>query len=97
MVLLLLFDFFFHSSVPSFEASEYPISNLEFYQFIKAGGYENQDYWTKEGWKWRTYREAKHPMFWVCNSGINKFFVLNPSLHRYSVSRINNRQLLKTL
>eukprot|EP00058_Branchiostoma_floridae_P017017 XP_002602505.1 hypothetical protein BRAFLDRAFT_127146 [Branchiostoma floridae] len=37
--------------VPAFEASKFKVTNREFLQFVKAGGYENSSYWTKEGCK----------------------------------------------
>ncbi|XP_045158623.2 uncharacterized protein LOC123524473 [Mercenaria mercenaria] len=55
--------------VPSFEASEYLVTNGEFLEFVKDGGYMKQEYWSEEGWKWKTFRQAKHPMFWICGSG----------------------------
>lgn len=55
--------------VPSFEASEFLITNGEFLKFIEAGGYQKEEYWTEEGWKWRTFRQSHHPMFWICNNG----------------------------
>ncbi|XP_060556826.1 uncharacterized protein LOC132717387 isoform X2 [Ruditapes philippinarum] len=55
--------------VPSFEASEYLVTNGEFLEFVNDGGYNKKDYWSEEGWKWKTFRQAKHPMFWVCNTG----------------------------
>lgn len=30
------------------------------------GGYETPEYWSKEGWQWRSFKDAKHPKFWVC-------------------------------
>lgn len=54
-------------TVPDFEVSKYPVTNGEFLEFVRAGGYENQSLWTEEGWRWRSYREAKHPTFWVCD------------------------------
>ena len=48
-----------------FEASKYKITNEEFFEFVKANGYENPAYWTEEGWKWCQYKQAKHPPFWV--------------------------------
>ncbi|XP_031552962.1 ergothioneine biosynthesis protein 1-like [Actinia tenebrosa] len=53
--------------VPEFEASKYLVTNREFLEFVEAGGYENKTYWSDEGWKWRSFRKAKHPSFWVCN------------------------------
>lgn len=52
------------SFVKDFNASKYLVSNAEFLAFIEAGGYENERYWSEEGWKWRTYKEAKMPLFW---------------------------------
>jgi len=53
--------------VGSFQASKYLISNGEFYQFVKAGGYSQQHYWTEDGWRWRTVRNPKWPTFWVAD------------------------------
>lgn len=30
------------------------------------GGYETREYWSEEGWNWKSFKEAKHPIFWVC-------------------------------
>ena len=35
--------------VPSFKASKYLITNLEYLEFVNSGGYEDSKYWTKEG------------------------------------------------
>jgi 5-histidylcysteine sulfoxide synthase/putative 4-mercaptohistidine N1-methyltranferase len=52
------------SIVKDFKASKYLVSNAEFLVFIEEGGYENERYWSEEGWKWRTYKDAKMPLFW---------------------------------
>ena len=52
------------ANVQSFKASKFLCSNGEFLQFVEDGGYKTQKYWTKEGWKWRTYKEAQQPLFW---------------------------------
>jgi len=52
-------------SVRSFKASKYLVSNGEFLEFVRAGGYTNQKYWDDEGWRWCQYRKALHPTFWV--------------------------------
>ena len=51
--------------VPAFECSRFQISNGEFHEFVVDGGYANVDYWTDAGWGWRSFRNAKHPTFWV--------------------------------
>lgn len=54
--------------VPPFKASKYLVTNQEFLEFVKDGGYENSKYWTKEGWKWKQFRKQQHPTFWVCRN-----------------------------
>jgi 5-histidylcysteine sulfoxide synthase len=51
--------------VTNFECSPTLISNAEFLDFVKDGGYTNQTYWTEIGWSWRSFRNVKWPTFWV--------------------------------
>ena len=55
--------------VPAFEASKFMITNGEYLEFVESGGYEDEKFWTEEGWKWKEFRQSKHPVFWVCNHG----------------------------
>ena len=50
--------------VKSFKASKYLVSNEEFAEFVQAGGYGQQKYWTDEGWSWIEFSEAEHPIYW---------------------------------
>lgn len=50
--------------VNDFAVSKYPITNYEFLQFVEAGGYQNPNYWQKEGWQWLQSNQVKHPKFW---------------------------------
>jgi len=51
--------------VADFKAAEYLVSNGEFLEFVEAGGYRQQQWWTEEGWQWREFRQAGQPLFWV--------------------------------
>jgi 5-histidylcysteine sulfoxide synthase/putative 4-mercaptohistidine N1-methyltranferase len=51
--------------VDDFQASKYLVSNREFMAFVEAGGYRNETYWTKEGWRWLGFSETEQPLFWV--------------------------------
>ncbi|MCB5266120.1 MAG: 5-histidylcysteine sulfoxide synthase [Candidatus Cloacimonetes bacterium] len=53
--------------IQDFEASRYLVSNQEFREFVDAGGYQTQEYWTPEGWAWKSYQKAEHPRFWFIN------------------------------
>jgi len=57
------------NAVWDFAASRYLVSNQEYLRFVEDGGYEQEDYWTHEGWKWVSYTHAKHPLFWLESAG----------------------------
>ena len=52
-------------TTPAFEASELLVSNGEMLEFVKAGGYREQRFWSEDGWGWRTFRNVKWPTFWT--------------------------------
>ncbi len=54
-----------NANVADFKASKYLCSNAEFMDFVKAGGYEREQYWTEEGWSWKSYQKARCPRFWI--------------------------------
>jgi len=53
------------ASVDTFDASKYLVSNQEFLEFVEAGGYSEDAYWSEEGLGWRAFVKASHPTFWV--------------------------------
>ncbi|MBN2781843.1 MAG: 5-histidylcysteine sulfoxide synthase [Campylobacterales bacterium] len=55
----------YEEDVKEFKASKYLVSNAEFMEFVKDGGYENKEYWDAEGRKFLEIKDAKHPVFWV--------------------------------
>ncbi|MEH1948728.1 MAG: 5-histidylcysteine sulfoxide synthase [Nostoc sp.] len=59
--------------VAPFFASKYLITNGEFIYFVKAGGYENQDYWDEESWNWKTRYNIQCPKFWLHENGSYKY------------------------
>lgn len=50
--------------VHDFESSNL-VTNGQFLDFVKDGGYANETYWSQDGWSWRSFRNAKWPHFWV--------------------------------
>lgn len=50
--------------VPPFKASRFLVSNAEYLSFVHEGGYDKPEYWTEEGWAWKSYQKAKMPRFW---------------------------------
>jgi len=51
--------------VPNFSASKHMITNGEFFDFVKDGGYRRKEYWCDDGWAWRSHRNMKWPFFWT--------------------------------
>lgn len=51
--------------VKPFAASKNLISNAEYLKFYKSGAYQEEKYWTKEGWVWKNRVDCQHPKFWV--------------------------------
>ncbi|QDW25000.1 ergothioneine biosynthesis protein EgtB [Pedobacter sp. KBS0701] len=47
-----------------FAISKTLVSNAEFLEFIKAGGYENFNYWHAEGWDWVKTNHITSPTYW---------------------------------
>lgn len=48
-----------------FSASRYLVSNEEYLPFVQSDGYEDDQWWTEEGARWRIFAKALHPPFWV--------------------------------
>ena len=67
---------FYEEDVEKFKASKYLVSNGEFIEFVKAGGYEDEKYWDKEGRKFLEISKATHPTFWVKENGNFKYRTL---------------------
>lgn len=57
--------------VDAFYIDKYEVTNSDFEKFIKAGGYNNKEYWTDEGWEWKEIESVVKPAFWG-NSNYNK-------------------------
>ena len=51
--------------VKGFKAGRYLVSNQEFFEFVQAGGYEDESFWAEEGLEWLQYTKSTHPSFWV--------------------------------
>lgn len=47
-----------------FSISKTLVNNTEFIEFIRAGGYENFNFWHAEGWDWVKNNNISAPMYW---------------------------------
>jgi 5-histidylcysteine sulfoxide synthase len=60
-------------NVATFQASKYLITNAEFLDFVKDGGYDNQAYWHEQSWAWKVENQIKHPKFWIPDADSYKY------------------------
>lgn len=61
--------------VRPFQISKHMVTNAEFLEFVRDGGYQEQRYWTEIGWRWRTFRNVKWPTFWIADgpAGVHSY------------------------
>ena len=50
--------------IAPFKISKFAVSNEEYLEFVEAGGYQNEKYWSKAAWLWRCEKNLKHPLYW---------------------------------
>lgn len=63
-------EFSYHkANIKDFKASKYLVSNGEFLEFVKEGGYNKPELFSEEGKEWLDFSQAKHPTFWVKKEG----------------------------
>src|SRR2546427_6938435 len=42
----------------------YPVTNARFSLFLSKGGYDQSEWWSKEGWGWKVQRGIQRPAMW---------------------------------
>jgi formylglycine-generating enzyme required for sulfatase activity len=47
-----------------FFIGRYPVTNAQYQRFVEAGGYEEREYWSNEGWQWRQKKGWTKPRLW---------------------------------
>ena len=50
--------------IQSFDIATSLVTNGEYLEFIKAGGYEHFNHWLDEGWAWVVKNEIASPLYW---------------------------------
>jgi len=60
--------------VSPYQAAKCKVSNGEFFEFIEAGGYSTEHFWSAKGWAWRNSGNISHPNWWYVVEGKSYFF-----------------------
>jgi len=47
-----------------FFISHCPVTNAQYRRFVKAGGYEEQEYWSNKGWQWKQKEGWSESRYW---------------------------------
>ncbi len=50
--------------LPGFAIGKYLITNAQYAKFIEAGGYSEQRWWTKSGWRRKEQEGWEEPLYW---------------------------------
>jgi iron(II)-dependent oxidoreductase len=51
--------------VSAFRIDTTAVTNSAYLEFVDAGGYDDEQWWTADGWAWRTEAGLEHPQFWT--------------------------------
>ena len=59
--------------VPAFEIDRVPVTNAEYMEFLEDGGYRRREWWSEEGWAWRSEEEVERPLYWTADGRERRF------------------------
>lgn len=76
----------FKKTIENFSISKYCITNYQYLEFVKYGGYSNRKLWSYEGWLWKRKNNIKLPLYWKIENSI----VYEKVFNKYNILRMNN-------
>lgn len=50
--------------LPPYWVAKHPVTVQQYRQFMEAGGYDHEEWWTPQGWVWKTGEERTQPNYW---------------------------------
>ncbi len=59
--------------VPPFTIDRYKVTNRQFLEFVRAGGYQSRELWSDDGWRWKQDFGIEHPLLWRCDAGMWRY------------------------
>jgi len=60
--------------INNFAVSKYKITNYMYLEFVNAGGYINNKYWTLDGWTWLKNINLIYPIYWLYDNKNNIWY-----------------------
>jgi len=58
------------AAVEPFAIERHDVTNERFLEFVESGGYEQEQWWTPEDWRWVQTDSVGHPLFWEREDGV---------------------------
>lgn len=55
----------------AYAIDRYPVTCGQYRDFMTAGGYQNRDWWSAEGWEWQKVHLVDRPLYWSENPAFN--------------------------
>ena len=55
--------------VRPFRITRTPVTNQQYLEFVREGGYRRRESWTADGWRWREQAQAEAPRYWAEKEG----------------------------
>ena len=46
-----------------------PVTNAEYLDFVQAGGYSRREWWSEDGWAWKSRENLQAPKYWAKRDG----------------------------
>jgi len=59
----------FKVQVDAFRIERHNVTNQRFLEFVEAGGYRDERWWSPSDWAWLKSEEIRHPPFWTHRDG----------------------------
>jgi len=53
-------------AVAAFDIDVFNVTNLQFLEFVRSGGYDERSFWTDSDWDWKSGLGMTHPENWSC-------------------------------
>jgi ergothioneine biosynthesis protein EgtB len=55
--------------VPAFRLDAHKVTNAQFLEFLRAGGYDERSLWSPANWEWKEAAGIRQPVFWKMRNG----------------------------
>ncbi|HEX9685400.1 MAG TPA: selenoneine synthase SenA [Burkholderiales bacterium] len=52
-----------------FQISRTAVTNPDYAEFVRVGGYSRREWWSEEGWAWKSRENLRAPKYWIGSDG----------------------------